>query len=343
MGLITRPFSYTSGNTIDPSENNSNETTLYSLVNGSISNTNIDASAAIAASKLNLVSGTTATLSKSFKMALSSTIVLGTSSNTLTIGSSASLTVTLPLKSLFIPRGYLAGFDGAYDATSATTNINVNPGEARDFTDAGGIITTATLTVDLSASGLGGLATGSVDSSTWYHVNVVQQITGTVGLIADTGASSTATLDVTGVGYARRISSWLTDGSDDLIKATQHGDLFLWEDPPEDVSTAALGATAVTATLSVPTGFPVIALVNVFVSQATSVFVYVASLDANDEAPGSSAPYGSLWNPSGSSGINGPILVKTSSNAEITIRSNGANTTCKIATLGWIDYRGRFD
>ncbi|RLI55060.1 MAG: hypothetical protein DRP09_10900 [Candidatus Thorarchaeota archaeon] len=54
MGLITRPNTYTAGNTIDPDENTGNETTLYTLVNGNIDNDNINASAAIAYSKLNL-------------------------------------------------------------------------------------------------------------------------------------------------------------------------------------------------------------------------------------------------------------------------------------------------
>ena len=52
MGLITRPNTYTAGNTIDPTENTSNETTLYNLVNGNIDNDNIKSAAGILESKI---------------------------------------------------------------------------------------------------------------------------------------------------------------------------------------------------------------------------------------------------------------------------------------------------
>lgn len=62
MGLITRQYEYTAGNTVDPTENNANEDTLYTLVNGNISNANIAADAAIAYTKISFTgSGLNAT------------------------------------------------------------------------------------------------------------------------------------------------------------------------------------------------------------------------------------------------------------------------------------------
>lgn len=52
MGLITRQYTYTAGNTIDPDENNANENALFNLVNGNIENANIKAGAAIASTKI---------------------------------------------------------------------------------------------------------------------------------------------------------------------------------------------------------------------------------------------------------------------------------------------------
>lgn len=52
MGTITRPYTYTAGNTIDPTEVTSNETTIYNEFNGNIDNNNIKSSAAIVESKL---------------------------------------------------------------------------------------------------------------------------------------------------------------------------------------------------------------------------------------------------------------------------------------------------
>lgn len=52
MGTITRPNTYTAGNTIDPTENTANETTIYNEFNGNIDNANIKASAGILESKI---------------------------------------------------------------------------------------------------------------------------------------------------------------------------------------------------------------------------------------------------------------------------------------------------
>lgn len=63
MATITRPNSYVSNTTIEPSQVNDDLNTIYSEFNGSISNANIDASAAIVYSKLDstTVTGVTAT------------------------------------------------------------------------------------------------------------------------------------------------------------------------------------------------------------------------------------------------------------------------------------------
>lgn len=56
MALITKTYTFTAGATIVAAEHNDNFDTIYNEFNGSISNANIDASAAIANSKLNLAS-----------------------------------------------------------------------------------------------------------------------------------------------------------------------------------------------------------------------------------------------------------------------------------------------
>jgi hypothetical protein len=60
MGVITRPNSFVANTTIEPTQVNDDLNTIYSEFNGSISNANIDSSAAIAATK---ISGTAAVLS----------------------------------------------------------------------------------------------------------------------------------------------------------------------------------------------------------------------------------------------------------------------------------------
>ena len=52
MGVITRTYTYTAGNTITAAENEANETTIYNEFNGNIDNANIKSSAAIVESKI---------------------------------------------------------------------------------------------------------------------------------------------------------------------------------------------------------------------------------------------------------------------------------------------------
>lgn len=54
MGLITQPVTYADGNTLTGAQLTSSFNTIYNEFNGNIDNDNIDASAAIAYSKLNL-------------------------------------------------------------------------------------------------------------------------------------------------------------------------------------------------------------------------------------------------------------------------------------------------
>jgi hypothetical protein len=61
MGLISKPNTFSAGAVIVASEHNANFDEVYNLVNGSISNANISASAAIATSKLDFSGGISGT------------------------------------------------------------------------------------------------------------------------------------------------------------------------------------------------------------------------------------------------------------------------------------------
>ena len=52
MGVITRDYTYTAGNTITAAQNEANETTIYNEFNGNIDNANIKSAAAIVESKI---------------------------------------------------------------------------------------------------------------------------------------------------------------------------------------------------------------------------------------------------------------------------------------------------
>lgn len=154
MSTIVKPFTFSAGATIVASEHNSNFDTLYSDYNGNITNVNISASAAIAASKLNL-----ATIAQN--MAMSSAIL-----KTAKGADVASVAGTMTL-----------GDDGNFfdiTGTNAITSITAKT--------AGTIVTlqfdsTATLT-DGSNLKLNGNFTGAADATitlvsdgtNWYEV-----------------------------------------------------------------------------------------------------------------------------------------------------------------------------
>lgn len=83
MGLVTRTFTYSAGAVIIASQFNTNENTLYNLVNGLIDNENVASGAAIAATKLNL-----ATIAQSITM---SGAAFSPSVQTLTDGATPAL------------------------------------------------------------------------------------------------------------------------------------------------------------------------------------------------------------------------------------------------------------
>ena len=56
MGLVSKDFTFSSGATIVASEHNSNNDTLFNLVNGNLDNANIKANAGIVDSKLAQIS-----------------------------------------------------------------------------------------------------------------------------------------------------------------------------------------------------------------------------------------------------------------------------------------------
>lgn len=250
------------------------------------------------------------------------------------------------------PRGWIDGLILSNNATDANNDIDIAAGMARDASDTEAMVLAGSLTKQLDAvwavgTGAGGLDTGSKANSTWYHVWLIKNpTTGTVDSLFSTSAS--APTMPTGYTLKRRIGAVRTDGSGNLVAFTQDGDEILWTDPPLDVDATNPGTSAVTRALTVPTGIRVQAIVNLAIVNGTSTNAhpYLSSLDVTDEAPSLTAgPLATIM----SDGTNvarhgiGPIRVRTDTSALIRSRLAGSNTNTilLIATLGWVDPRGR--
>ena len=210
---------------------------------------------------------------------------------------------------------------GSYQITaSTTTQIDV---------------ATASFTADAASTS----AIHTVKINTWYHVWFIHRSdTGVIDILFSESATS-PTLP-TNYDRTRRIGSVLTDSSANILAFSQFGDEFLWVNPIIDFS-GTIGATAETKTLSVPTGLKVNAKLNLTCSKGSSdsARAYVSSFDVSDQVPSGSLV--SVLEATSSDGSSAPITVRTNTSAQVRTRAAVAATSFGIATLGWIDTRGK--
>lgn len=254
--------------------------------------------------------------------------------------------VTVPTAATVIyPRGHISGCTMSTAGSSATMSIAA--GQAVDSTTAD-FMTLAAIGKTTSAwavgTGNGGIDTGAVANNTWYHWFVIKRVdTGVVDVLFS--LSPTAPTMPASYTLKRRIGSAKTDGSAQWVKFTQAGDEFYWDTPPAaDFSGAGSTAAALVA-LSVPTGVKVKAFLNVFTSASGggAQQIYLSDPANADVAPAMTVgtPLAHLgWNGAASSALGGQASVWTNTSAQIRHREFNTNTVA-IASLGWLDQRGR--
>jgi hypothetical protein len=123
---------------------------------------------------------------------------------------------TIPM----FPAGGLAGLRLAYASASTAT---IAAGRCRSDDDAGDIVVGASLTLDITTSGAGGLDTGSEASSTWYAVHVIDDSTKRNAPAALASTSSSAPTMPSGYDR-RRLVGWLrNDGSSNFLHFSLQG------------------------------------------------------------------------------------------------------------------------
>ena len=239
-------------------------------------------------------------------------------------------------------RGHIGGF-GMSNAADADHDITIAAGAAV-AADVSALLVGSAITKQIDAAwavgtNAGGLDTGAVGNTTWYHVWVIRRSdTGVVDALFST--SATAPTMPASYDQKRRIGAVLTNGSANIIGFVQSGDTFWWKSPVLNINNATPGTAANTATLTVPTGVRCLAYMNV--SDAAGAVLYLSPTDVTDEAPSqTSAPLGVNGNGAGGSN-QGSATVLTNTSAQIRYRAS-ANTAVYGATLGWQDARGRDD
>lgn len=260
--------------------------------------------------------------------------------------------VTSTALSVALPVGFLFGLTLSNNGSDATNDIDIAAGRARDIDDSENMILSSLLTKRLDASwsvgsGNGGLDTGSIADTT-YHIFLIKRTdTGVVDALFSTSATSpTMPTNYTKkrrIGSIRRISAAIRG-------FVQDGDLFMWKTPINDVNATNPGTSAVTRTLTLPTGIRVEVIFSVHGYTSGTLAadypgaIYISDLNADDLAPVDSSGF-TTWaylpTISAGAGGMGSAMTNTSAQVRSRIQQSTANTVLKINTHGWRDTRGR--
>lgn len=251
-----------------------------------------------------------------------------------------------------VVRSYLAGLILSNDGVTPNSILDVAAGTCADSTNAVminlGAFTKKTGGSWTSGTGQNGMGVGlTIAINTWYHVFAIIN-NAAADVYFDTSVSA-ANAPV-GTTAFRRIGSFKTDGSANILTFTQDGDYFVWKASVLDVSDTNPGTSAVTKTLaSVPTGVNVQAILNsfpLFNTSATALLLW-SDLSANDEAPSTTITplnTGAADTLTGGYAVStGRIIIRTNTSAQVRYRisASGASDVVRAATLGWYDRRGR--
>jgi hypothetical protein len=253
-----------------------------------------------------------------------------------------------PRSTIPVIQFYKAGLTLSTAGSSAT--FGVAGGMAADSTNTAMMTLPSAFTKTTSAwavgTGNGAMDTGTVANSTWYHVHQIKRRdTGLVDVLFSLSPSApTMPANYT---LFRRIGSMKTNGSAQWTKFHQHSDYFTWDTPVNDVNATNPGTTAVTRTLTVPTGIEVQA--SVFVAGAGLSgdpgpgAIYISDLSLADIAPtAGTASTINIYGPNtGALTVQLGALVLAWTNTSGQVRSrlqfSNANISLLVNTHGWMD------
>jgi len=244
-----------------------------------------------------------------------------------------------------LQRGQIGGLTLSNDGGSPNTVLDISAGFCTS-SDLVSVMQLSAFTKSISGtwvvgSGTNGLDTGTIAASTWYHVFVIQR---SDTLVVDVLFSLSATSPTLPTSYTqfRRIGSFRTNASSQIIAFTQNGNEFLWSVFPQDYGTTiANGAQSLT--LTVPTGVVVNALIfgQYSNSNAAPIYILITSLATTSTATSSSLSMISTQVTGQNIGF-GVMSIRTNTSAQIRFNANAASGTLSLCTMGWLDSRGQF-
>jgi hypothetical protein len=240
----------------------------------------------------------------------------------------------------------IAGLTLSNNGSDATNDIDIAAGWTAADSDGHALILTAAITKRLDAAwavgtNQGGLDTGAIANTT-YHVWLIRRPdTGVVDVLFS--ASATAPTMPTNYTQKRRIGS-IIRASAAIVAFQQFGNYFARNVIASDYYAPNPGTSAVTVTLSAPTGIALTARIVGFLndaSVASATFMLVTSLDQADTTPSITAY--TLRTGLTNAGPSFPMDIKTNTSAQVRYRldQSTADHVVGFLTAGWTDMRGQ--
>lgn len=225
--------------------------------------------------------------------------------------------------------------------TSATV-IGVTAGACAESGNTSIISLSSSGSIDCATTGANGLDTGSLANNTWYHAYTIAKADGTAARLASTSVSSPTM--PSGYTLKRRIGSFKTNGSAQIIDFTQVGDNFRWAAGVADIVSDA-PSTSGNYTMSVPTGVAVLWVGTVKMSYTSgSGSAVLAIVTPGQTVPAGTAHVGAVA--SANFTDQGGVRMLTNTSAQVGYVASGTGSlvvSIDATTLGWVDRRGRDD
>lgn len=269
--------------------------------------------------------------------------------NNATVGGNQTVAGTLKVAGAFTgaQRNFLSGLTLT---RNSTTVLGVSAGEATDSTNAVdmqlGAFTKSTAGTWAAGTGGNGMGTGlTIANSTWYHVFEIINA-GVADVYFDT--SVTAANKPASTTAFRRIGSFKTDGSAQILAFSQNGDKFDWSTPIAELTGSVPGVTtAQTLTLAgAPPGVVSEAIFAGSISDvsAANTGIYISSLAQADVAVSSNSAITAIT--CGAVSATSLIAfqnarIMTDASQRVRWRISATTGAVNLQTYGWIDSRGK--
>lgn len=245
-----------------------------------------------------------------------------------------------------VVRGYINGLTLSNNATDATNDIDIAAGVAcsDDFLQMITLSSAITKRLDAAwavGTGNGGLDTGTIANTTYFVWLIRRSDTGVVDALFSTSASS----PTMPTNYdQKRLIGAIMRVSGAIRAFSQYGDEFLYLATVGDLNTVPGVTTAALATLSVPIGIKIYAIISMagISGAAEDGRFYVSSPDVNDEAAGITNFTTGISSATADAQGWQDIRIRTNTSGQIRYRASSTTGQIIIGTRGFIMPRALF-